>query len=389
VRILLIISSSIAARKCEEIIEYLTKNNIYIDCVLTEKSKQIFNYKKLKKLINVSIYTDSSEKNNKMLHIELSRKANLILVCPATANTIAKYANGYGDNLASTTLLASNKQIIFVPAMNSLMWNNKINKKNIKFLSSIGVEFISPIYGKLFCGETGIGRLANTKKISEIVLQKINQTNNFKGKKCLVTAGPTIEELDSVRYISNYSSGKQGYEIAKQLALEGGNVILISGQTNLDPPPNVKLIKVKTAQQMFEAVKKIKKIDVGIFAAAVSDFKPIKKYNFKIKKNNFKKLEFKKNIDILKYIGNQKKIRPKALIGFAAETKNVNHAKIKLIEKKCDLIVYNQINNNNKVFNSDYNKISIIAHNKIVSFPKMSKIKCAKKIINMIHNIDI
>jgi len=387
VKILFIISSSIAAKKCESIIKLLVDNKIEIKIILTENSKKMINISKLKKITNGKIYTDNSEKNNKMLHIDLSRKANLVVVCPATANTIAKFANGYGDNLASTTLLASNKQIIFVPAMNVQMWNNKINQKNIKFLKDNGIEFVGPQYGKLYCGEKGFGRLANEKLIVNTIIKNLKLTKIFKGKQCLVTAGPTIEEIDPIRYISNYSSGKQGYEIAEQLVLSGAKVTLISGPTNLSAPNKVKLIKIKTADDMFKEVKKIKNIDIGIFASAVSDFKPKNKFNSKINKNDIKKIEVKKNIDILKYIGTLRKNRPKLVIGFAAETENIQRAVSKLNEKKCDLIIYNNINNSNKVFGSNYNKITLITKYKKFSFPKMSKAKCAKKIISTVNNL--
>ena len=386
-RILFIITSSIAAVKCEEIMKELIKKSVQIDCILTEKTKKILNYKKLKNMTNINIYTDKSEKNNKMLHIELSRKTNLILVCPATANTIAKYANGLADNLASTTLLAANKKIIFVPAMNKEMWNNKMNQKNIKFLNDIGIEFIGPKYGKLFCGEKGLGRLASTKFIIQNIMGYMNQNILLKGKNCLVTAGPTQEKIDPVRFISNFSSGKQGYEIANQLALSGGRVTLISGPTKLNVSNKIKLINIKTAQEMLEQVKKLKNIDIAIFAAAVCDFKINKIKEQKIQKKNFTKINLKKNIDILKFIANRKKNKPKVLVGFAAETKSINLAKKKLLDKNCDLIIYNKINKNNKIFDSDYNKISIISKNKIIKYPKMSKVNCAKKIINSINKI--
>ena len=330
-------------------------------------------------------YTDKSEKNNKMLHIELSRAANLIVVCPATANTIAKYANGYADNLASTTLLASNKQVIIFPAMNVQMWNNKINQKNVKKLSDIGVEFVGPEFGKLSCGEIGLGRLTNIEKIVSTIKNKTKQIKKFAGKKCLVTAGPTLEELDPIRFITNHSSGKQGFEIANQLAMAGGKVTLISGQTNLQKPNNVNLIKIKTTKEMLNAIKKIKKIDIGVFSAAVCDFKPKKKYDYKLKTNKVKKIDLVQNVDILKFIGNNKKTKPKILVGFSAETGNIQNAKKKLIEKNCDLIIYNKLSNFNKIFNSDYNKISIVSNKKIISYPKMTKTNCAKKIINAIN----
>ena len=383
-KLLFIITSSIAAIKSKKILEKLSNKNVYIDCVVTENTKKIINHHKLKAVINGRVYTDKSEKNNKMLHIKLTRKADIVVVCPATANTIAKYANGYGDNLASTTLLASNKQIIFVPAMNTQMWNNKINKKNVNFLINSGVEFIGPKFGNLSCGEIGIGRMENTNNIINTILSKLNNSKIFKGKKCLVTAGPTIEKIDPVRYISNYSSGKQGYEIANQIALLGGSVTLISGPTTLQPPHNVKLIKIRTAKEMYNEIKKIKKIDLGIFSAAVSDYKVGSVYKNKLKKNDFNKIKFNQNIDILKQIGNSKKYRPKLLVGFAAETNNIIGAKKKLLDKNCDVIIYNKINNSNKVFGLDYNKIKVITQNKIVSFPKMSKTNCAKKIVEII-----
>ena len=383
-KLLFIITSSIAAIKSKKILEKLSNKNVYIDCIVTENTKKIINHHKLKAVINGRVYTDKSEKNNKMLHIKLTRKADIVVVCPATANTIAKYANGYGDNLASTTLLASNKQIIFVPAMNTQMWNNKINKKNVNFLINSGVEFIGPKFGNLSCGEIGIGRMENTNNIINTILSKLNNSKIFKGKKCLVTAGPTIEKIDPVRYISNYSSGKQGYEIANQIALLGGSVTLISGPTTLQPPHNVKLIKIRTAKEMYNEIKKIKKIDLGIFSAAVSDYKVGSVYKNKLKKNDFNKIKFNQNIDILKQIGNSKKYRPKLLVGFAAETNNIIGAKKKLLDKNCDVIIYNKINNSNKVFGLDYNKIKVITQNKIVSFPKMSKTNCAKKIVEII-----
>jgi len=386
-KILFIISASIAAIKCEKIIKILMKNNLQIDCILTEKTEKIINIKKLKNTINGKLYTDKSEKNNKMLHIDLSRKSNLIVVCPATANTIAKYTNGYADNLAITTLLASNKKIIFIPAMNKEMWNNKINKKNVKLLIDSGVELIGPKYGKMACGEIGLGRLAEPKMIVEKIISHLNKNKKFIGKKCLVTAGPTEEKLDPIRYITNHSSGKQGYEIANQLALEGGKVTLISGPTNLNISNKVKLINVRTAKEMFKEVKKIKKIDIAVFTAAVSDFKPKKISKNKIKKEKIKNIQLIQNIDILKFIGRQKKNKPKILVGFAAETRSIKSAKKKLIDKNCDLIIYNKIHKYNKIFASDYNKISIVSKNKVISFPKMSKINCAKKIITSIHNL--
>ena len=272
-KILLIITGSIAASKCKEIITLLNINEVKISCILTKEAKKYVKISDIKKLLKDKIFADEDEKKNKMLHINLSRDNDIIVVCPATANSIAKFANGYGDNLASNTLLASNKKILFVPAMNSFMWHNKINQKNVRLLKDSGHEFIGPKVGNLKCGEFGLGRIDNSKNIVNRILNRLENVNLLKNKKCLVTAGPTIEMIDPVRFISNQSSGKQGYEIASQLVLYGADVTLISGPTTLDPPPNLKFIQIKSANEMYQKIRKISKIDIGIFTAAVSDFK--------------------------------------------------------------------------------------------------------------------
>ncbi len=384
-KILFIITGSIAASKCKDIMSMLNKKNITISCILTKEAKKYINIVDLKKYVNNRIYTDTSERKNKMLHINLSRDNDIIFVCPASANSIAKFANGYGDNLASNTLLASNKRILFAPAMNIYMWNNKANQKNIRTLKNRGHEFIGPIVGNLKCGEYGLGRIQDTKKILSKIMNNFENFNIFKNKKCLVTAGPTIEMIDPVRFISNKSSGKQGYEIASQLVLCGAKVILVSGPTNLDPPANLKFIKVKSANELYEKIKYMKNIDIGIFTAAVSDFKNKEIKKSKIKKNKNLTINFVKNLDVLEKIGKSKKLRPKYLVGFAAETGSVANAKKKLINKNCNMIVYNKITNINKVFESDYNKISIVTRNEVKKFKKMTKINCAKEIIKFIH----
>ena len=384
-KILLIVCGSIAASRCKKIINLLNDKKIQVSCILTEEAKKYVKISDFKKLLKNRVYTDRSEKKNKMFHINLSRINDLVIVCPATANTIAKLANGYGDNLASNTLLASNKKILFAPAMNSFMWHNKANKKNVRILKDRGHEFIGPKIGNLQCGEFGLGRIDDSKNILNKIMSNLKIYNLFKNKKCLVTAGPTIEMIDPVRYISNNSSGKQGFEIANQLVLSGAKVILVSGPTNLDPPPNLKFIKIKSATEMYNKIKKISKIDIGIFSAAVSDFKNKNISKSKIKKNKNLYLNLIKNIDILEKVGKNKKQRPKYLVGFAAETGGIKYAKKKLIDKNCDMIVYNKINNKNKVFDSDYNKISIITKNHIKNYKKMTKVNCANEIIKNIN----
>jgi len=386
-KVLFIITGSIAATKCLEIFKTLNSYDIKISCILTKDGEKYIKINQVRKYLKNNIFFDRSEKSNKMLHINLSRRNDLIVVCPATANSIAKFSYGLGDNLASNTLLASNKKIIFIPAMNSQMWNNKANKKNVENLKNRGIDFVGPDIGKLKCGEFGVGRIANTKSIIRHILQTLNNIKYLNKKKCLVTAGPTIEMIDPIRYISNQSSGKQGYEVASQLALNGAKVTLISGPTSLDPPPDVKLIKIKTAREMYNEINKISNIDIGIFTAAVSDFKTIKIKNQKIKKNNSIKINFVKNIDILEKIGNNKNKRPKFLVGFAAETGGKFLAEKKLVKKNCDMIIYNKIDKNNKILGEDLNKISIITKKEIKNYKKMTKVNCAKQIIKSIHNL--
>ena len=387
-KILFIISGSIAIKKCEEIFQFLSSNNISIDCIVTKNAKKMISLKKLKKTISGKIYSDVDEKNNKMLHIDLTRKNNLVIVCPATSNIIAKYSNGIADDLASTTLVASNRNIFFIPAMNSEMWNNKINQKNVSNLKNLGIQFIGPEYGKLSCGEVGLGRLMNTKTITNLIIQNVNKSQIFKNKKCLITAGPTIEPIDPIRNITNNSTGKQGYEIARQMILAGASVTLISGPTNIQAPLESRLIKVKTAKEMYNAVKKNIKVDIAIFAAAVSDLTPLNKSKNKIKKDDLQIIKLKKNKDILKEVSHLKKNRPRVILGFAAETKNhVSNARKKLFEKKCDAIIVNKINKYNDVFSSDFNKVTFITKKKKIDFKKMSKIKVAKHIVELIEKM--
>ena len=387
-KVLFIVTGSIAIKKCVLIFEELTKKKIKINCIVTNNAMKMASLKSLNKAITGKVYSDNSEKNNKMLHIELTRSADLIIICPATANIIAKYANGYANDLASTSLIASNKQTLIIPAMNAEMWNNNTNQKNVKKLEKSGVEFVGPEYGKLACGEVGLGRLTNIKQIKNIIMEYLHKSKIFKNKKFLITAGPTIEPIDPIRYISNHSSGKQGYEIAKQIILNGGKVTIISGPTQIQPPYKAKLINIKTAKEMLDAVKKNCKVDIAIFAAAVSDSSP-KKNKRKIKKENFNNIKLKKNSDILYRISNLKKNRPRIVIGFAAETENhIKNAKQKLNYKNCDAIIVNKINKYNKVFNEENNKVSIVTKNSVFNLKKMTKINIAKKIVNFIHEVE-
>ena len=334
-KILLIISGSIAASRCKEIITLLNNKEVNISCMLTKEAKKYVKISDIKKLLKNRIFTDEDEKKNKMLHINLSRDNDIIVMCPATANSIAKFANGYGDNLASNTLLASNKKILFVPAMNSFMWHNKINQKNVRLLKDSGHEFIGPKVGYLKCGEFGLGRIDNSKNIVNRILNRLENVNLLKNKKCLVTAGPTIEMIDPVRFIGNNSSGKMGYHLAKNAQKLGAIVKLVIGPTNIQMElEGMESVRVESSDEMFEIVKKsYKNSDIIISAAAISDFKPKSYRDNKIKKNGeIESIELEPTIDILSYLGKNK--TNQYLVGFALETENfIRNANKKLNAK--------------------------------------------------------
>ena len=394
-KILFIISGSISAYKILNLLKDLIKEKFDIEVIITKSGQEFLTPLSVSSLINKKIHTDIFSKKNSlnyMKHINLTRNSDLIVVSPASANIIAKLANGYADDLASTTLAASNKKIFIVPAMNKKMWENPANKKNIEELKHRGIKIIGPIKGNLACGETGIGKMENIKIIKNKIKNFFILKKKLKGKKILITAGSTIEAIDPIRYISNFSSGKQGYEIANCAYTYGAETILITGPTNIEPPEVNKIIKVQSAEQMFnESMKICKKynlIDVAFLAAAVSDWK-ICKSNKKYKKNEniFKQIKFKENKDILHMISNLKKNRPKIVCGFAAETNSlISNARKKLINKNCDFIFANKISNKFNPLGNDFNQISIIGKNNLKNWNKMSKKRVAEKIIQEVSS---
>ena len=366
-KILLIICGGISAYKSLETIRLLKNNGCEIKTILTESAKEFVTPLSIASLSQGKVYDDlfCSENESEMDHIALSRWADLILVEPATANTISKLANGSSEDLASTVILASNKPIFLVPAMNVRMWEHPSTKENLKKLKSYSYKIIGPEIGEMACGEYGKGKMTEPVKIVEKLddyLLMINKNNKL---KALVTAGPTIEYLDPVRFISNKSSGKQGYELAKSLARNGFQTTLISGPTNLEINDEIRLIKVETAEQMFKETQKNLPVDVAIFSAAVADFKVIEKKDKKIKKKDELEIKLEKNVDILNYISSHNSMRPKLVIGFAAETNNLeSNAMKKLKDKNCDIIIANDVSNLNIGFNSDFNEVTIFYKDK-------------------------
>ncbi len=365
-KILLIICGGIAAYKSLEIIRLLKKSGVIIKTILTKSGSEFVTPLSIASLSQSKVYQDlfSVENETEIDHISLSRWADLILIAPATANTISKLANGNSDDLASTVALASNKEIFIVPAMNVRMWNHQSTVQNITKLKTYNYKLIGPEIGEMACGEYGEGKMSEPKVIFDEIENYFKNLKNSNKFKAIVTAGPTNEYIDPVRFITNKSSGKQGYEIAKSLSKKGFDTTLISGPTNLEVHNDINLIKVETAEEMFQATLNNLPADVAIFSAAVSDFK-IKEFSkIKIKKKDKINLELEKNADILNYVSNHNSLRPKLVIGFAAETNNLEeYAVKKLNEKNCDWIIANDISNKKIGFNSDFNEVSIFYKN--------------------------
>ncbi len=379
-KILIIVGGGISAYKSLDLIRLLKKDSFEIKTVLTKSGKQFVTPLSLVSLSGGKVYENLFDKENEaeIDHIALSRWADLILVAPATANLISKLSQGKAEDLASTIMLASNKDILLVPAMNVRMWNHKATQENCKKLVTYGYKFLGPTEGQMACGEFGKGKMISPKKIFKEIKDYFFKKDIVKNKmlKALVTTGPTREYLDPVRFISNESSGKQGYEIALALKRMGVKTTLIAGPSNLQTEKGLKIIRVKTSDEMFDAVKKNLPVDVAVCTAAVSDFKPSIFQKNKIKKDKGKEsIDLDGTIDILNYIGKNNRHRPRLVIGFSAETeKLIQNSKIKLKKKNADWIIANDVSKKDIGFNKDYNAVTIIR-----SDGKISQIKKNKK----------
>jgi phosphopantothenoylcysteine decarboxylase/phosphopantothenate--cysteine ligase len=393
-KILLIIGGGISAYKALDLIRLLVKNNVEVKTILTKSGKQFVTPLSITSLSNNKVFEDIFDVSNEkeIDHISLSRWADIILILPATANMMTKLSFGKAEDLATTVILASNKDVLLVPAMNVRMWLHKATQSNLKTLLDFGYKFIGPVNGEMACGEYGEGKMSSPRQIFSYLQDYFNNKDLVKKKniKALVTTGPTREYIDPVRYISNESSGKQGYEIALALSKLGVKTTLIAGPTSLNFSKDLNVKKITSADEMMIAVKKLLPIDIAVCAAAVADFKPKNTNIQKMKKDkkNYNVLNLEKNKDILEYLGKNNKFRPKILVGFSAETENlIENSTNKLNSKYCDMIIANDVSKKETGFNVDYNKISIIEKNgKIESFPKNKKsyiaTKIAKKIID-------
>ena len=383
------VTGGIAAYKAAELVSALVKQGANVHVIMTKSAQEFVTPLTFQTLSRNPVVTDmfALPEHWEVKHISLADKADLVLVVPATANIIGKVASGIADDMLSTVIMATTAPVIFAPAMNVHMYENPILQKNISYLSNEGYTFVEPGQGNLACGYQGVGRLADVSDILRKVTDKIKPETALLDKRILITAGPTREAIDPVRYISNHSSGKMGYAIAGVARDRGAKVTLISGPCNLPVPTGVEFVSVETAEKMLEAVKKyFKQSDIIIKSAAVADYRPKVVANRKIKKTAGEMvIELEKTTDILKTIGTKK--GNKILIGFAAETNDlIKNAKEKIAAKNLDFIVANNITEPGAGFGVDTNIVSIIyPDGKTEKLPLMDKVQVAKAILDRVE----
>jgi len=391
-KILIIIGGGIAAYKSLDLIRLLKKNDIEVRTILTKSGKEFVTPLSLSTLTKSKTFENlfDGDSEAEIDHIALSRWADIILVMPTTANFMSKLSIGKAEDLATTVLLAADKDILLVPAMNVRMWLHKATQSNLKILQDFGYLFIGPEKGEMACGEFGEGKMSSPRQIFAYLKNYFIKRNIVKERnlKALVTAGPTREYLDPIRYISNESSGKQGYEIAIALNRLGIKTTLITGPSKLTSPKGIRLKKIVSADEMLKEVKKTLPVDLAVCTAAVTDLKPVEKSKNKIKKNelSFKSINFVKNNDILDFLSKNNKNRPQIVAGFSAETKDVIKNSIqKMKSKNCDFIFANNVSKEGVGFNSDFNKVSVIdQRGKIKVIPKNKKSFIANKIAQIL-----
>lgn len=389
--ILLVISGGIAAYKSLELIRRLRESGTKIRCILTQGGAQFVTPLSVSALSEEQVYGDlwSLTDEHQMGHIRLAREADLIVVAPASANMIAKMAQGLADDLASTVLLAADKPILIAPAMNVMMWQNPATQSNINTLKQRGIKLIGPASGSMACGEEGEGRMSEVADILAAITQHFSMPGPLSGKRALVTSGPTHEPLDPVRFIGNRSSGKQGHAIAEALARQGAETILVTGPVTLPDPAGIKTIHVQTAQDMLATCEAALPVDVAVCAAAVGDWRPAENSPEKLKKDSHHStLTLTENPDILAQLAKAGNRRPHLVIGFAAETNDLlKNATQKLETKGCDWLVANEVGNG-KGFDQDNNEVTLLRRGSSpAAWPRQSKEQVARQLVEEIVTV--
>src|SRR5580700_10037927 len=391
-RILLIIGGGVAAYKSLELIRRLRERGANVRVIMTGAAQQFVSPLSAASLSGAAVRDDlfSLDDESEMGHIELSRAADLIVVAPATADLLARMAQGIANDLASTALLATDKRVLAAPAMNVRMWLHPATQRNLATLKADGVRFVGPGDGEMACGEFGPGRMAEPLEIADVIaamLAEEGAARPLAGKRVIVTSGPTVEPIDPVRFLSNRSSGKQGHAIAAAAAAAGAEVVLVSGPVAIPDPVGVRTVHVETAVEMLAAVEQALPADVAVFAAAVADWRAERPSDSKIKKQPGKTptLALTENPDILSTIAHRNAGRPKLVIGFAAETDNViANAQAKLAKKGCDWILANDVSPATGIMGGDNNTIHLVTASGVEAWPPQSKGHVARMLIERI-----
>lgn len=391
-RIVVGVSGGIAAYKACDLVSKLSKKDYEVKVILTKHAEKFVSKLTFEALCHNYVETDLFDESNEdpIAHITLAKWSDLMIIVPATANIIAKVTHGISDDLLSTTFLACNKHKMICPAMNTQMYENPITQKNIQACKDLGYQILDPVVGHLACNDTGRGKMIEPADIVEAIDNYFNTSNKLSGKTVLISAGPTQEAMDPVRFISNHSSGKQGYAIAKAAKAMGANVILVSGPVQLEKIEGIQTIDVTSALDMFEAIKQnADKADYIIMAAAVSDYRPENIAEHKIKKSDDTiEMTFVKNPDILAYLG-QCKTKKQIICGFAMETQDLDkNAKEKLEKKNCDMLIANNLFVSGAGFQTDTNIVSLLTKDSIEHLPKLSKEELGQKILETMMKIE-
>lgn len=391
-RIVVGVSGGIAAYKACDLVSKLSKKDYEIKVILTKHAEKFVSKLTFEALCHNYVETDLFDESNEdpIAHITLAKWADLMIIVPATANIIAKVVHGISDDLLSTTFLACNKHKMICPAMNTQMYENPVTQQNIQTCKDLGYQILDPVVGHLACNDTGKGKMIEPADIVEAIDNYFNTTNKLSGKNVLISAGPTQEAMDPVRFISNHSSGKQGYAIAKAAKAMGANVILVSGPVQLEKIKGIQTINVTSALDMFEAIKQnADKADYIIMAAAVSDYRPENIAKHKIKKSDDTiEISFVKNPDILAYLG-EHKTKNQIICGFAMETQDLDeNAKEKLEKKNCDMLIANNLFVSGAGFQTDTNIVSLLTKDSIEHLPKLSKEELGQKILETMIKIE-
>jgi phosphopantothenoylcysteine decarboxylase/phosphopantothenate--cysteine ligase len=384
-RVLLIVAGGIAAYKCLELIRRLRERGAAVRCILTKGGAEFVTALSLAALSEDKVYTElfSLTDESEMGHIELSREADLLVVAPASADILAKMTQGIADDLATTALLATDKPVLVAPAMNVRMWHHAATQANLALLESRGVRRVGPGEGPMACGEFGLGRMAEPAEILAAIEGLLAADGPLKGRRAIVTSGPTHEPIDPVRYIGNRSSGRQGHAIAAALARHGAATILVSGPTAEPDPPGVEMRRVETAEEMLAACRSALPADVAVCAAAVADWRVAKPVDQKLKKNGGKppRLELALNPDILATLSDGSNLRPRLVVGFAAETENVvDNAVAKRKAKGCDWILANDVSPRTGTFGGAQNTVHLISADGVEHWPTLSKGEVAERL---------